>query len=172
MTTIEMEYAISRRFDVRTHTIVPNVSWGLLSHEADVLVMRETGFLLEFEIKRSFSDYKADFKKHKWRNGLSKTIKKFYYCFPADLWRKRRGHIQEILPEFAGILVIYKNGERLPFSEIIKPAKLNPGCKALSKPQQLKLAQLGTMRIWNLKRQIITSQNDKKRLNQSSRGSK
>lgn len=155
MTTTEMEFAISRRFDVRTHLMVPNISWGLFSHEADMLVVRESGYCLEFEIKRSFADYKADFKKRKWKNGSSNRIKEFYYTFPAELWHKRENDIRTLLPDFAGVLVIY-NGEGFPTSKIARDAKPNSKSIPLSKSQMYDVARLGTMRIWNLKSQIIT----------------
>ncbi len=157
MTTTEIEFAISRRFDVRTHLIVPNISWGLLDHEADVLVVRETGYCLEFEIKRSFSDYKADFKKYKWRynRGLSKQIKEFCYVFPAELWHKRENDIRMLLPEFAGVLVVYN--DKLPYSKMQKLPKTNKGAIPLNQKEMFNVARLGTMRIWNLKRIIISA---------------
>lgn len=48
----------------RTDTIIPNLSWGLLNHEADFCVINKSGYVTEIEIKRSFSDLKADFKKN------------------------------------------------------------------------------------------------------------
>lgn len=160
MDTNTIEYAISRRFDERTHLMVPNISWGLLSHEADMLVVRQTGYCLEFEIKRSFSDYKADFKKHKWCGGLSKKIKEFYYAFPAELWHKRENDIRGLLPDFAGVLVAY-NGDGFPYSKIVREAKPNSQAIPLSQSQMYDVARLGTMRIWNLKRAIIQLKNSK-----------
>lgn len=154
MKTIDIEFAIYKRFDERTHLMVPNISWGLLSHEADMLVVRQSGYCLEFEIKRTFADYNADFKKYKWKLGLSKKIKLFYYAFPAELWHKRENDIRNILPDFAGVLVAY-NSDTFPYSKIIREAKPNPGAVPLSQSQMYDVARLGTMRIWNLKRQII-----------------
>ena len=155
MTTEEMEYAISRKFDVRTHLMVPNISWGLLRHEADMLVVRiNSGYCLEFEIKRTFADYKKDFSKAKWRNGLSKMIKEFTYVFPAKLYYKRKKEILELLPEFAGVLIIHDRQKSMFASFEIRP-KINPGSKPLSNTQLFKLAHLGSMRIWSLKRRLI-----------------
>ena len=48
----------------RTSIFVPNVSWGYFkSHEADLLRISKQGYLTEYEIKRSWSDFLADFKK-------------------------------------------------------------------------------------------------------------
>ena len=48
---------------VRTNIIVPNLSWGFFNHEADLISVDKNGYLTEVEIKRSFEDFKADFKK-------------------------------------------------------------------------------------------------------------
>lgn len=65
LTIDEIELAIvnSGIFNKRNDIIVPNVSWGLLNHEADMVVMTKSGYLTEIEIKRSWEDFKADFKK-------------------------------------------------------------------------------------------------------------
>ena len=155
MNTIEIEYAISKRFDTRTHLVVPNVSWGALNHEADVLVVRETGYCIEFEIKQSFPDYKNDFKKHKWKLGPSKLIKEFYYVFPAELWHKREGDIKQLLPDFAGVLVVYREFNIGSYAKEMKAPKPNNIAKKMNDRQMYNVARLGTMRIWNLKRTII-----------------
>jgi len=169
MTTTEMEYAISRKFDVRSHIIVPNISWGLLNHEADVLVVRvNSGYCLEFEIKRTFADYKKDFGKAKWRGGLSKAIKEFTYVFPAKLYYKRKDAILALLPEFAGVLLVHDEDGRMPYADFQINAKTNPGAIPLSEAQKFKVAHLGTMRIWSLKYKLILKRNEKIRLNQRS----
>lgn len=43
---------------VRTNIMVPNLSWGLLNHEADFVSIDKNGYLTEVEIKRSFEDSK------------------------------------------------------------------------------------------------------------------
>ena len=151
-----MEFAVSRRFDVRSHLIVPNVSWGALNHEADVLVVRQSGHCLEYEIKRTFADYKKDFEKAKWRWGMGgmKNIKEFWYVFPAELFHKRENDILTLLPEGVGVLVVY-NGEGLPYSKVKREAEARKGAEPMTDKQMYNVARLGTMRIWNLKRRLI-----------------
>ena len=50
-------------FNKRQDIFVPNLSWGLLNHEADLAIINKSGYLTEVEIKRSFADFMADFKK-------------------------------------------------------------------------------------------------------------
>ena len=159
MTTEQMEWAISNRYNKRIHLMVPNISWGALPYEADVLVVRESGYCIEFEIKQSFADFKNDFKKHKWQAGLSKKIKEFYYVFPAELWHKRENDIRILLPDFAGVIVVYNgNSYDLPNTKKIKSATPNKYAIPLSSTQMYNVARLGTMRIWKLKRRLISKQ--------------
>lgn len=154
MTTTEMEHSIAYRWGPRTHLIVPNVSWGLLTYEADMLIVRKTGFCIEVEIKRSFSDYLNDFKKRKWNRsngGQGKLIKEFYYAFPVKLWERRKNDIMDIMPEFAGVLVCH----RMTRTELIRNAKPNRQARALTDKEMFQVARLGTLRIWSLKRTII-----------------
>ena len=45
--------------------ILPNISWSYLRWEADLISVTKSGFLHEYEIKISLSDFKNDFKKKK-----------------------------------------------------------------------------------------------------------
>ena len=56
ITTIEMEVAIAAYFGFRQNIIVPNISWGFMNHEADMFIVRKSGYAIEIEIKRSKSD--------------------------------------------------------------------------------------------------------------------
>jgi len=39
MKTIEMEIAFARYFGIRQNLIIPNVSWGMDTHECDLFVL-------------------------------------------------------------------------------------------------------------------------------------
>lgn len=70
-------------WDKRSSTIIPNLSWGLLNHEADFCIINKTGYLTEVEIKRSYEDLKKDFKKHVFHD--DDRVSRFYYCLPISL---------------------------------------------------------------------------------------
>ena len=77
----EIELAImnNRDFYFRQNLMVFRVSdfSGIVNHECDCLIMSKTGYLTEIEIKRSYSDFLADFKKkHKHDD---ERISKFYF---------------------------------------------------------------------------------------------
>ena len=69
---------------VRTNLIVPNLSWGFLNHEADLISIDKNGYLTEVEIKRSFEDFKADFKKENYHD-TDERVYRFGYFVPKSI---------------------------------------------------------------------------------------
>ena len=156
MTTVEMEDAISRLFGIRTHIIVPNVSWGLPGmHECDVFIIKKSGYAVEVEIKRTKSDLLADFqKKH---NHDDERIREFYYALPEKLLET----CEELIPEHAGIISCYTSqwsNRNDVYATIKRKAEVRKGSRKLTLEEQFKVAKLGTMRIWSLKKKIIKLQ--------------
>ena len=80
-------------WDKRTSTMIPNLSWGLLNHEADFCVIKNTGYLTEIEIKRSFEDLKKDFKKDVFHD--DDRVSRFYYCLPISLKERAENLFEE-----------------------------------------------------------------------------
>ena len=60
-----IESAIVGRVDspfyIRRNIVIPNVSWGFLNHEADLLVISQKRTLTEIEIKRTWADFMDSF---------------------------------------------------------------------------------------------------------------
>jgi hypothetical protein len=158
ITTIEMEEAIARKFGFRTNIIVPNISWGLRGmHECDIFIIKQTGYCVEIEIKRSKSDLLADFKKgHQHQDN---RIKEFYYAMPISLLKT----CEELIPKHAGIITCDRSdyGKKLVFASFRRNPVPNRNAIKLSHVEQFKVARLGTMRIWSLKNKIIKMQNEK-----------
>lgn len=143
----EMETAIANLFNYRKNLIVPNISWGIGIHECDMLIVRiQTGLAIEVEIKRSKADLKADFKKE--HNHNDDRIKEFYYALPEELVES----CKELIPERAGLISIKLYRKKYK-AEIIKKAKINKA-RRLTEHESLRIAHLGTMRIWSLKNKI------------------
>jgi len=151
ITTQEMEVAIANHFGVRKNIIVPNLSWGAGIHECDIFVLKKSGYAAEVEIKQSIQDFRNDFKKrhkheHRW-------IKHFYFAFPQALYEK---HCDEILKRIAtgtGIIVVQKTKWSTLASTQISP-KARKGSVKLTISEQLRVARLGVIRVWTLKRNI------------------
>jgi hypothetical protein len=149
----EIEVSIASYFNYRQNIIVPKcygVSWD--SHECDVLILKPSGYVIEVEIKRTFADFKADFKKlhhHK-----HKHIKEFYYCFTNDIYDK----CKDLVPLGMGIIICSRQGNYI--SSIIKKVAIPiKGAVKLSTEEQLKIAKLGCMRIWTLKQKLNLKNN-------------
>ena len=85
LTVDEIQIALrnSGIWNKRQDIFIPNLSWGLLDYEADLVIITKAGYLTEVEIKRSWEDFKADFKKtHKHDDP---RVYKFYYCVPESI---------------------------------------------------------------------------------------
>jgi hypothetical protein len=154
ITAKHIELAVANHFDWRKNIIVPNISWGLNLHECDVLVMSKSGYLIEVEIKISFSDLKKDFEKPHGHNGNGK-IKYLYYAMPTKL--VEREDVVSMIPEYAGILRCSPLDNGFVSCGITKEATARSNARPLSEKERFDLVRLGAMRIWNLKRQLIKS---------------
>lgn len=150
ITSLEIELAVVAVFNKRRRLIVPNVSWGFgFSYEADLVAVSRDGYLEEIEIKISAADLAADRKKNKWTKGLDRRVKRIWFALPEDIAIKHA----DLVPSIAGIFHCVRNrvGEVVAKiqrrAEILYPRKLTP-------EEMLKLAHLGAMRIWNLKKGI------------------
>lgn len=133
----------------RADLMVPNVSWGLLDYEADFIIMTPNGYLTEIEIKRSFEDFKADFKKGHHHD--DERIYHFYYCVPES--------IKDKVIEFLDENFKYTNNKPalLTYDNLGGIRKVNYGytgayrnkkVRKLFLEEQFKLARLAAFRYW------------------------
>jgi len=144
-----MEVAIAKYFGIRTHIIVPNLSWGFFSHECDLFLIRTSGYGFEVEIKRSKSDMVADFKKKHGHKDRRNRIVQLYYAFPIELLPKVEG----LVPKDCGIITVEYYGDR-GYARMHRDAKRKKGAKRLTEKEQLQIARLVTLRIWTLKEKL------------------
>ena len=164
ITTIEMEVAIAKYFGVRQNIIVPNISWGFMSHEADMFIIKRSGLTTEVEIKRSKYDLLADFKKGHNHIDRQNRISELYYALPIELYES----CKDLIPENSGILTCEKyhvghGTRRVSVRTQREPVKIK-NARKLTEIEKLKIATLGTMRIWSLKEKIIKLQNEKTKI--------
>lgn len=150
ITTTEMECALASFFDYRRNLIVPNVHWGLNMHECDLLMVSRSGYCTEIEIKVTRADLKNDAKKK--HGHFSNRIKYLYFAIPTYL-----EHCTEFVPDRAGIVTVKPE----------EPDDWRPRCKIIRRPSpnnsmkmtdadQYKVARLGALRIWRLKRKALS----------------
>ena len=149
LTVKDIQARLAEHWGIRNHIIVPNVSWGLLDYEADLLIMNKTGYVTEIEIKRSWSDFLADFKKDE-NAHKSELIYQFWYCVPDELYKDCIEKLKEVYPDSLDRpnVISYSESGVLNFHG--KSASYCRGShRKLFLEEQLKLARLGTMRYWS-----------------------
>lgn len=144
----DIELAIAEHFNYRTCLIVPNVSWGWgLRYEADMVIVRESMWAMEIEIKVSSADIKADLNKKSWAH-TSDRFRMLWFAVPEFL--KSDPNINER----AGILSVSEKGG----VEVVRTPKLNPVAKKVTPNQYNKLLELAAMRVWSLKSALYAQQ--------------
>lgn len=168
---------------IRQNIVVPNCDWGFLNHEADLLVMNKTKRLVEIEIKRTWSDFMADFKKSHTHD--DPKLSRFYYAVPMSIGERvfhwlyegtykcepgfiyyERSEVTaytEHNPNRCG-LIIYADpeesrvrGNRVGSCSLNVPAQLMHDYQ-LTTDEELKLLRLLGMRVWNLKKKLAEYQ--------------
>lgn len=135
----------SKIWNNKTDIMLPNLSFGLLEYEADFVVISNAGYLTEVEIKRSFEDLQADFKKNHTHN--DPKVSYFYYCLPITMKDKAEELLKRSNNGFLPAIIYYdENGKCTPNS--VNPTKKG---RKLFLEEQLHAAKLGCLRFWNLK---------------------
>lgn len=93
VTQIQLALRNSDIFNPTRDLIVPNVSYGMLPYEADLIGITPSGQVTEIEIKRSLADLCADYKKSHKHDASCVTY--FFYCVPESLVEKAKAVILE-----------------------------------------------------------------------------
>ncbi len=159
----DIEKMLADYYGPRQNLIVPNVAWGFWEHEADLVVVTASGYLTEIEIKRSWTDFLADFQKECYHD--DPRIDKLYYAVPecmlepckkyldsADAQARfdihGEGPIRHVLPG----IIIYRSPDEPKFRRVsvqMEPSMGGRGRK-LTAEETGKLSRLGCLRYWSL----------------------
>lgn len=147
MKTSDIEIAVANYFKPRVNLIVPNVSWAFTHYEMDLLVVTQSHYAYEIEIKVSKSDLVNDKKKR--HNHNCKKIKFLFFAIPDSLIQYK-----EHIPEDAGIIVCSDNycGGISDTKMYRKPKMRYP--YELSLDERYDIARLGYLRMWDLKKKV------------------
>lgn len=154
MTARDIEIAVASYFDYRQNLIVPNISWGLLDHEADLLMLSKAGYATEIEIKISKSDLLKDEKKR--HHHESEMVKAFWFAVPSILKDFALSHI----PDEAGLLEIWerKAGDHIQRrARKIRDPKLRSHSRKFTNAEREQMARLAAMRYWDRRADPIES---------------
>ena len=149
ITARDIELLIAQHYDYRVNVIVPNVHWGWhLPYEADMIVLRPSGYAIEVEIKITTADLKADLDKRH-HHDSPKFRELWFACGPkVDA---------SFCPVHAGIFRVTWNPDPAWKRMMIvteRYAVVNKAAKPCSAEDKLNLLRLGAMRIWKLKEHI------------------
>lgn len=146
MTARDIELAVALHFGVRQNIIVPNVSWGMFrDHEADMIVLRSSGWADEIEIKVTAADIRADLKKNRGRgHARPSTVRCLWFAVPEHLSR------HSDIPAVVGILSVSDDRK----VSLVRPPFVNPAARKLTDKETRQLMRLGCMRIWALKKHL------------------
>lgn len=152
MKTVDVEIAVVNYFKPRINMVIPNVSWAFAHYEMDLVVVTQSNYVYEIEIKVSKTDLIND-KKKRHNHNCDKT-KYLFFAIPEALLRYR-----EYIPEHAGIITCrerygYGAGDVSMFR---KPKKRTN--YQLELHERYLLARLGYLRMWDLKKKINQMKN-------------
>lgn len=171
---IENALVFSGWYSVRNDIIIPNLSWGLLNHEADLAILNKTGYLTEIEIKRSLSDLRADFKKDVYH--CDEHVYRFQYCLPlsirekalelfAEHW-KQIGKLynigtdypnsQKIITDRYPYVIWYDENARFKIES--RKSDVRSGARKLFLEERLIVARLASCRYWDMRRKQIVGE--------------
>jgi hypothetical protein len=106
--------------------------------QPDVLGVTKARYLIEIEIKRSMSDFRADATKLHRANRhlyLKQQAKQFYYLVPGRMEEA----VAAALPDWAGLMVLRKGEYSVA---VVKPAPVNPESKRLSVKECCRLVHM------------------------------
>lgn len=156
LTEIEIALAECDYFNYVKNVVAFNVlgesSKLSLWHECDMLVLRPSGYLLEVEIKRSWSDFLADFHKthHHRCNDRQSLIKELWFCIPEGCLEDAKAKLKESGQPYSGI-VTYDENLKLTFHG----GWLMPDCRKLTEEERFQVARFGAMRCVKLRKKLI-----------------
>jgi len=132
LTTKQLELAvISYEKQAELKSVRTSLPW-----ECDVLTVSKSRYATEWEIKRSRSDFKSDFKKPKhikFKRGQGGHIKYFWFVVPKGLVRESE------VPSYAGLM--YVNDEMV--------------CSIVRRPKRLKCKKIGDATMRKLYRSMM-----------------
>jgi len=145
-TCAEIEIAVTDYFGPRQNLIVPNVSWGIGIHECDLLILTRSDFAYEVEIKVSKTDLIRDAHKHHQHHDYANRIRQMWFAVPEKLYP-----VVGLIPFTSGVLIVRGNGKVWED----RAAVVNTTARKFTDEDRYKVARLGALRIWGLKKKIL-----------------
>lgn len=155
------------------HILVPNVSWGLLDGEADLLVMFDSLWCEEVEVKISRADFRREFATKQLKhaslmdrataNSREQLIRRYWFAFPRELAESLLSEV----PSYAGVIAVSKREPNLyarmskrPLGTIgdctvLRPAPALKFARKLTEEEARQLLRLAHLRYWSLRKRNV-----------------
>lgn len=141
--TKKCQIAICRREIKKGNYVTENLDF-FFNGEMDVAAINKSGYISEFEVKVSRSDFRADAKKYKWNfYGVSTDAHRgrcpnyFWYVCPEGMIKEA-----ELLKPYMGLIYIDESGN----VSVIRKAKMIHKVKHNLEPILLKIIRTGNWR--------------------------
>lgn len=142
-----VERVLRNHINPRTTKFIPeaqipyaNSRWD--SYRADYVSISAAGYVTEFEVKVSMSDWKNDLTKSKWAN-VPDWVSQFVYVVPEHLG------VPDWVPAHAGIWHVCVTGNRMWIKIVRTPKRVSK----VKVPQEVVSKWIGNLyyRFWNMR---------------------
>jgi hypothetical protein len=154
MKEMQIQQWLFSEYASRSAAIIPNFTparW----YECDLFQVTRSLYWVEFEIKISVADFRADFRKgYKHRdlaNGGPKIPRRFWYVMPVEIADK----VQDEIPEYAGLIAV--DGAAQYSNQLLQTRIKAPTLKSqkISERQLQRLYERFYWRYWYQRQRII-----------------
>lgn len=133
-------YAIAHSYDWFRNQMMTEYEVG--GGRADLVMISKSGYLTEFEIKISRSDWAADAHKAKWRKPRP-YVKRFFYALPLEL----TAEIPDWVRPEAGIIGVHLSERGLPHMRLVRAARPQRA-QPMPEPARRRLLESAYYRFW------------------------
>lgn len=126
----------------------------------DVVGVTPARFLIEIEVKRTLSDFRANAKKRHIQeraHHLRRWPKQFYFIVPISIHQR----VLAELPEWAGLLA--HDSMTQGYAEVIRKAPVNAESRKLTLKEAVALAHLMANQVWATEMRMHTAMMDRRR---------
>jgi hypothetical protein len=153
ITAAEIELALAGFFDWRRNFIIPNISNGFrgINYEIDIMVVTQSPYAYDIEIKVSAADLKRDRDKDKWRYCLEQHyFRKSYFAMPETM-----SGYQDLVPAHAGVILVSYNERRYWYdAKVVREPVVDNLAKKITEAELTQLGRLTMLRMWDLKHSV------------------
>jgi hypothetical protein len=182
MNSRDITNALARHLDYRKNVIVPRCHFA--GAEADLLCLRPSDWLEEFEIKVSLGDFKREFTekadKHSRLVGgelthslltstntpisrgsfdrMQHKIRRFWFVVPHELLAK----VKDLVPAHAGLVTVQRTSSQwrnaFDVVAVAKPAPAIAMARKLTPAERCDLCRLAYLRYWDIEAKEVVEE--------------